>query len=88
MSASSFGPTLNLVVVVGVILAGIGYAVGQFWSQRRRGQSDALQVALDEIQALQVRADRQSREISELRARVAELSAENVTLRSLIRGTE
>lgn len=79
-------PLLNTIVLVGVIIAGLGYALGQFWAQRRRGTADALQVALDEISALQVRADRQQREIADLRVRVGELTQENQTLRSLIRG--
>ena len=77
---------LNTLLIIGVILGGIGYAVGQFASQRRKGQSDALQVALSEIDALRVRAERQQDELTKLREDVARLHAENVTLREVLSG--
>lgn len=75
---------INVVLVLGVILGGIGYAVGQFTSQRRKGQSEALTVALGEIDALRVRAERQDREVMALRTDVDRLTVENESFRSLL----
>lgn len=79
------GP-LNLILVLGVILGGVGYAFGQFTSQRRRGQSDALDVALKEIDALRVRSERQDRELATMRTEVLRLGAENDSFRTLLVG--
>ena len=77
---------LNYVLIAGVILAGIGYAFGQFWSARRRGVDDSLDVAMHEIEALRVRDDRRRRELDELRQEVAMLRAENDSFRSVLTG--
>ena len=76
--------TLNVILIVGVIVAGIGYAAGQFLTQRRKGASDALGVALDEIAALTVRADRLAADVRDLSAQLTAVRAENQTLRGLI----
>ena len=76
--------TLNVILIVGVIVAGIGYAAGQFLTQRRKGAADALGVALDEIAALTVRADRLAADVRDLSAQLTAVRAENQTLRGLI----
>lgn len=77
---------INWVLVVGVIVGGIGYAVGQFTSQKRRGQSDALDIALKEIEALRIRAERQEDDMRKMHLEVTKLRAENESLRSLLTG--
>ena len=77
---------LNWILVVGIIVGGIGYAIGQFSSQKRRGQSDALDVALKEIEALRVRAERQDAEIKQMHMEITKLRAENESFRALLTG--
>lgn len=73
---------------VGALFGGIGYAVGQFLSSRRRGVADSLATALDEVKAISLRADRFEDELHRQAQDMAELRAENVTLRSLLTGGE
>ena len=77
---------LSRLFAVALIIGGVGYATGQFFSQRSKGRSDALNVAMGEIAALQIRADRQGREITQLTAEVVKVQAENESLRSLLTG--
>ena len=77
---------LNLILIVGVILAGIGYAVGTFLTQRRKGAADALAVALDEIEELRTRADRLADEMTTMRTELAKISAENHPMREILSG--
>jgi hypothetical protein len=77
---------LNVILVIGVILGGVGYALGTFVSQKRKGTAEALGVALDEIAALRVKAERQDQELLVMRGELAALRAENETLRSLLTG--
>ena len=77
---------LSRILAIAMIVGGIGYATGQFFSQRAKGRSDALTVAMGEIAALQVRADRQGAELGELQATVVKVKAENESLRSLLTG--
>ena len=77
---------LSRLFAVALIIGGVGYATGQFFSQRSKGRSDALNVAMGEIAALQVRADRQGAELVELQATVVKVKAENESLRSLLTG--
>lgn len=72
--------------MLGVILGGIGYAAGQFLSQRRKGAGEALAVALDEIKAVQTKADRLTREVEQMRGELTRLEAENRTLRNVLAG--
>jgi hypothetical protein len=77
---------LSRIFAAAMIIGGIGYAVGQFFSQRAKGSSDALSVAMGEIAALQVRADRQGTELADLGTEVLKLRTENESLRSLLTG--
>lgn len=77
---------LNIVLVLGVVLGGIGYAMGQFLSQRRKGAGEALSVALQEVSALKIRADRLAYELEQVRTDMRKLHAENQTLRNLLSG--
>jgi hypothetical protein len=80
------GVLLNYILVIGVIVAGTGYALGQFFSARRRGMGDSLDVAMHEIEALRVRDERRRVEVEELRSEVGMLRAENDSFRSLLTG--
>ena len=77
---------LGRLVAVGIVIGGIGYAVGQFLAQRAKGHSDALNVALKEIEALRVRAERQDAEMRQMHLEMAALRAENESFRSLLTG--
>jgi len=76
----------QLVTIMVVFVGGIGYAVGTFLQQRRKAAGDALAIALQEIEALRVRIDRQAGELGEMRVAMERVSAENDTLRSLLTG--
>lgn len=58
---------ITLIALIGVVLGGLGYAAGVFLSSRRRGVSDALSTALDEVAAMRLRADRLAEEVANLR---------------------
>lgn len=75
---------LQDVMTLGLFVGGAAYAVGQIISSRRRGQGEALTIALQEIEAVKVRADRLEREQVALQAQVHALEKENATLRELI----
>jgi archaellum component FlaC len=77
---------LNLVLGVGVVLGGIGYAVGQFFSARRKGVSDSLATALNEISALNSRAERLEKLAASQASEMANLKSENALLRNLVTG--
>ena len=81
-----FDVALDTIMAVGLVLGGIGYAVGQFTAQRRKGTAEALHVALDEIAALRVRTERQESELMLVKGDLAAVRAENDTLRSLLTG--
>lgn len=78
--------TLNTIIGAGAILGGIGYAVGQFLSSRRKGVADSLATALNEITALNQRADRLEEQLTDQSAEVTNLKQENMLLRSLVTG--
>jgi hypothetical protein len=69
-------------------MGGIAYAIGQVVSSRRKSVSDALAIALNEVAAIRLRADRFEEELHLQAQQMAELRAENITLRSLITGGE
>lgn len=77
---------LQIVLAIGVIVGGLGYAVGQFMSQRRKGGSDALTTAIEEVQAIRIRTDRLEREVGELQEANLRLASENKTMRELLQG--
>jgi cell shape-determining protein MreC len=74
----------QLILNVGLIVGGIAYAVGQVISSRKRGQSDALALALQEIEVIRGKADRMDKELTVLQAQVHSLEKENATLRQLL----
>jgi hypothetical protein len=88
----------NVALVIGVLVLGVGYALGQF----RRGKdertsatiqrsTEALNIAGSELDLLRARGDRLDSELSEAKERIARLEAisdaqqrENATLRALV----
>jgi len=77
---------LSYAIIAGVILGGIGYAIGQFTSQRRKGQNDSFELALKEIEVLRQRSDRQDTEMRALHKEMNALRSENEVLRGLLNG--
>lgn len=69
---------------VGIILGGVGYAAGQFFSSRRRAVSDSLKTALDEVEANKLRAGRLAEVAAEKSSELAEVKLENQSLRSIL----
>jgi len=74
----------DTVLTIGIIVGGIAYAIGQIITSRRKGQSDALSIALQEVEAIRIKADRLDRELVAVQAEVHALQKENATLRDLI----
>lgn len=77
---------LSSLLGAGVMFGGIGYAVGQFFSQRRKSISDSLSTALDEVAAVSLRADRLEEEMHKQATEMAGLRQENGILRGLVTG--
>lgn len=77
---------LDSILGIGAIVGGFGYAAGSFLTSRRRGIGESLQTALGEIQAERSRGDRLESEMHRMAQDMAELRAENVTLRNLLTG--
>lgn len=66
------------------ILAGVGYALGQFFSSRKKGTSDSLATALDEI-AIQKERSQRLAEVATLKtAELSEKQQEIAILKNLI----
>lgn len=76
----------SIVLSTGAVLGGIGYAVGQFISARRKGIADSLGTALDEIEVIKARAARLETELFKQAQEMGELKGENATLRSVLGG--
>jgi hypothetical protein len=72
------------ILTIGVIIGGIAYFVGQVVSSRKKGAGDALRIALDEVAAVKIRADRFEKELVAVQAQVHSLEKENGTLRELL----
>jgi hypothetical protein len=81
-----FDQWLQRIIAFGLIIGGVGYGVGQWVSQKGRGHSDALEVALREIEALRVRSERQDQEMKNMHQELAMLRAENESFRSVLTG--
>jgi hypothetical protein len=77
---------VSIIIGVGTVLGGVGYAVGQFMSSRRKGLQESLAVAVSEITVLNGKLQRMETEMHRQADEVALLKAENVTLRSVISG--
>ena len=75
---------LNTFLAAGALLGGIAYAIGQLVSSRKRGQSDAMAIAIQEVEAIKLRSDRLEKELVSLQAEMHALRTENATLRELI----
>lgn len=69
-----------------VLIAGISYALGQFFAGRRKGLAEALETALNEVRAVQLRADRLEDEMHRMAQEMAEVKQENVVLRGVVTG--
>jgi nanoRNase/pAp phosphatase (c-di-AMP/oligoRNAs hydrolase) len=69
-----------------VLFAGITYATGQFLAGRRKGVTEALETALNEVRAITIRADRLEDEMHRMATEMAEVKQENVILRGLVTG--
>jgi hypothetical protein len=76
--------TLTIVIGVGTVLGGMGYAAGQFISSRRRGLQDSLTIALAEITLLNGKLTRLEAEMGRMSADLEKLQTENKILRSVI----
>lgn len=66
------------------MLGGIGYAIGQFFSSRRKGISDSLRTALDEVAAEKLARERLAVLAQEKATDLATAKAEVVTLRNAL----
>lgn len=77
---------LSLTLGAGAILGGVGYALGQFISARRKGVADSLATALDEIRIARDRIARLEAEMHHQAEETAALRAENAILRGLVSG--
>lgn len=75
---------INSALAAGALVAGIAYAIGQFISAKRRGEGDALSVAVQEVEAIKLRADRLEKELIGLQGEMHALRKENESLRSVI----
>lgn len=72
----------------GAVLGGVGYAVGQFFSSRRKGLADTLATSLSEIDLLSRVVHRLEAEMHIQATELGALKAENATLRSAVGGGE
>lgn len=84
LAFASAGDIINFAIAVGALLGGIGYAVGQLLSSRKKGQSEALRIAVEEVEAIKIRADRLEKELASVQTEIQELRKENAILRSVI----
>lgn len=75
---------INTAIGIGVLLGGVGYAVGQFYGSRSKGQSDALDTALNEIAAEKIAKERLALIATEKTADLGAARAEVVTLRAVL----
>lgn len=75
---------LSYALGFGALVGGIGYAVGQYFSSRRRGVSDSLKTALDEVEVGKVRGDRLSILLAEKTDELSQAKMENHTLRTTL----
>src|SRR4030065_486848 len=81
---------VSFILAAGLILGGIGYALGTFSTSRRKGVGESLRTALDEVEAMKLRADRLENEVADLRKAIDDnhkviekLRKENEILRSV-----
>lgn len=86
MFAVAANEVFNGVLTVGAIVGGVAYALGQLLSSRKRGGNDALRIAIDEVDAIKIRADRLEKEGVVQQGRIHELEKENGLLRSMVGG--
>lgn len=75
---------VNTALGAGALLGGVGYALGQFVSSRRKGLGDSLKTALDEIEVERVARERLARLAVEKADELAATKLENSTLRSAL----
>lgn len=75
---------MNSALAVGAILGGVAYALGQWMSARKRGSSDALRIAVEEVNAIKIRVERIEKENIDLHIELASLKKENKLLRDLL----
>jgi hypothetical protein len=75
---------LETILAAGAVVGGVAYALGQWVSARKRGASDALRIALEEVDAIKLRTDRLEKELHATQAELHEVRKENVTLRGLL----
>lgn len=75
---------LSVLLTAGAVTGGVGYAIGQFFSSRRKGVQDSLKTALDEVDVAKVRADRLAILASEKADELAAVRMENQTLKDVL----
>lgn len=83
MSSAEF---ISLAIGTATVLGGIGYAIGQFISARRKGLAESLQTAVAEIAVLNGVVTRLEQELHRQADELARVKAENTTLRSVVTG--
>lgn len=79
-------PSLDSVLAIGFIVAGVSYAVAQFFSGRRKGLAEALVTQGEELKISVARCKRLEEELFKQTQTLAECKAEAVTMRSLLVG--
>lgn len=76
--------TLNGFFGIGAAVGGIGYMLGQFFSSRKKGTGESLNIALNEVAAVKTKADRLEKDVVALQGQVHALEKENITLREVL----
>lgn len=79
-------PALDTVLAVGFIVAGVSYAVAQFFSGRRKGLSEAMTTLGEELKISNAKCSRLEEELFKQTQTLAECKAEAITMRSLLVG--
>lgn len=74
----------NTIIAIGLFLAGVAYAFGQFTNARKKAQADAFEVALKEIEVLRIKSDRQGAEIESLKSELVAVRAAADVLRDAL----
>jgi len=75
---------VNTALGAGALMGGVGYAIGQFFSSRRRGLSETLKTALDEIEAEKLAKERAAKTAMEKADELAATKLEVSALRNAL----
>jgi len=95
IGAAEVHPVLAFIASAGVLVLGVGYAVGQWRAGSARACAEALQAATAELEVSHRARERLEREVATAKAEIARLQGiveqlreENATLRSLVMGEQ